>query len=238
MTKEPKKLPKDFVAEIKVIEEPIGKPVSTTGVSTPVPTAPSLLNTGQFKILQDILTQVRQDNAIKDKETPTNGKMEISTDKFTDMEKALAAMREEIITLTKGNRKPIQNGNTIYLVIIGMIIVIGLVGFLLIVFTRQDLDPLIVGGIDFGFVTAIVTLLINTMMTSKANDRAEDAARQRQELLFHSEETLKETKKTHDLVNSGFTEWKETYLKKEYAEGQRAGMHEAEQRADELKKVE
>lgn len=234
MAKDPK-LPKDFVAEIKVIEEPIGKPVEETAPSVVSSKTTSVLNTGQFKVLQDILTQIRQESASKEK--PTNGKIEIGMDKVAEMEKVLDKMREEIVTLSI-IRKPVSNGNTIYLIIVGMIIVIGLVGFLVIATTRPDLDPLIVGGIDFGFVTAIVTLLINTMMTSKANDRQEEAARQRQELLLKSEETLNEAKHTRKMVNSGFTEWKETYLKKEYAEGQRAGMQEEQQRAEDLKKGE
>lgn len=229
------KVPKDFVAEVKVLEEPIGTPIP------PGSTVSNLLDTGQFRVLQKILTEIRQENAVK--EAPANGKLEVSIDKVSEMEKALAAMREEILMLTKVQKKPAQNSSTIYLVLIGVVIVTGLATFLVLINQREAIDPVIAGTLTLGFTSAIVTLLNNSMQASKALelqqralDRQEEADIQRQALLAQSEETLKETKKTHSIVNSGFSEWKETYLQKEYAEGQLAGK--AEQRADDLKKGE
>lgn len=229
MAKTPPKIPTEFVAEVKVIDDAVVPPSS----------ASNLLDTGQFKVLQNILTQIRQESASK--EPPANGKIEVEINKVAEMEKALIKMREEIIMLTRVNKKPAYNTGNIYLIIIAVVIVTGLASFLMLINLRQSIDPVIAGTLTLGFVSAIVTLLNNSMQASKALElqqrsleRQEEADIQRQLLLLQSEETMKETQKTHSLVNSEFTIWKETYLKKEFAEGQRAGLHEAEQRADDV----
>lgn len=146
----------------------------------------------------------------------------IDTGRFRELENAFKKATANAIEIPAKEIKLPPSENRPYMIAVVITIVMSLVIFLFVLSWRPDIDILIVGAVELGFSTTIITLLINTMITQETKREAREAKQQAQE--------------THLSVNGRMDAFMKNVEAVAMAKGREEGQQIANERTDNLAK--